>query len=133
MAFCLRETCGIVHYKTAISNLSFLAPCVLLADLFLLLWCEVVLDIEPSANLLRCFALLDVVRDSFAREVEQGLDVEVVSRQDEREQRVVVNLDELSVPGVLLLLLGLLVLVVVGAVLEDELQDVALHSWEWDG
>ena len=55
------------------------------------------------------------------------------THQNKREERVVVDLDKLLVPSVLLLLLGLLVLGVVVAVLEDELEDVALDSWEWDG
>lgn len=59
------------------SRLAVLGPLVLTADLVLLLGCEVVLDVEGLADLIRRLAL-DHVGDRLATNVEEGLDVEVV-------------------------------------------------------
>ena len=70
---------------------SLLAPRILALHLLLLLRREVVLDVEPNANLLGRLAL-DLVRNGLAGQVKQGLDVQVVRRQDQVEERLVVNL-----------------------------------------
>jgi hypothetical protein len=54
-----------------------LSPLVLAADLVLLLWCEVVLNVECLADLLGALSL-DHVGHGLATNVEKGLDVEVV-------------------------------------------------------
>lgn len=58
-------------------HLAILGPLVLAADLVLLLWCEIVLNVEGLADLLWRLAL-DHVCDGLAADVEKGLDVEVV-------------------------------------------------------
>ena len=70
---------------------SLLAPRILALHLLLLLRREVVLDVEPNANLLGRLAL-DLVRNGLAGQVKQGLDVQVVRRQDQVEERLVINL-----------------------------------------
>ena len=78
-------------------HLAILSPLVLTADLILLLGREVVLDIERLANLLRRLAL-DHVGDGLAADVQQGLDVHVVGREDDLEEHLLVHLHELLVP-----------------------------------
>lgn len=56
-----------------------LSPLVLPADLVLLLGCEVVLDVERLADLLRRLAL-DHVGNGFTTDVQECLDVKVVGR-----------------------------------------------------
>merc|ERR1712129_583449 len=97
----------------AAQSSSLLAPGILALHLLLLLRREVVLDVEPNADLLGRLAL-DLVRDGLACQVKQRLDVQVVRRQDQVEERLVVNLDKVFVPNGLLvlgkaLLLGLVV------------------------
>ena len=76
--------------------LSLKSPLVLLADLRLLLGCEIILDVKNLADLLRSL-VLDHVGNSLASKVEQSLDVEVVCSQDEVEEGGLVDLDELGV------------------------------------
>ena len=76
--------------------LSLKSPLVLLADLRLLLGCEIILDVKNLADLLRSL-VLDHVGNSLASKVEQSLDVEVVCSQDEVEEGGPVDLDKLSV------------------------------------
>ena len=93
--------------------LTVLSPLVLAADLILLLWCEVVLDVEGLADLLWRLAL-DHVRDCLAANIEQRLDVHVVCGEDDLEQHLLVHLHELLVPvldvGGLLAGIGVIVL-----------------------
>lgn len=56
---------------------SLLSPLVFTADLILLLGGEVILNVEGLANLLGGLSL-DHVGDSFAADVEQSLDIEIV-------------------------------------------------------
>ena len=60
-----------------------LAPGVLLANLLLLLWSEVILDVESAANLFWRFSL-DHVGDSLAGDIEKSLDIEIVSGLEKR-------------------------------------------------
>lgn len=62
--------------------LAVLGPLVLSPDLFLLLGCEVVGDVEGLADLLGRLAL-DHVGHGLAADVKQGLDVHVVCRLGE--------------------------------------------------
>ena len=77
--------------RAAAQSSALLAPGILALHLLLLLRREVVLDVEPNANLLGRLAL-DLVRNGLAGQVKQRLDVQVVRRQDQVEQRLVVNL-----------------------------------------
>merc|ERR1740130_2328394 len=86
----------------AAQSSSLLAPGILALHL-LLLRREVVLDVEPNADLLGRLAL-DLVRNGLACQVKQRLDVQVVRRQDQVEERLVVNLDKVLVPNGLLVL-----------------------------
>lgn len=79
------------------AHLAVLSPLVLAADLLLLLWCEVIRDVECLANLLWGFAL-DHVGDSLAADVQESLDVKVVGGKDDLEKHLLVNLHELLVP-----------------------------------
>ena len=75
----------------AAKSSSLLAPGILALHLLLLLRREVVLDVEPNANLLGRLAL-DLVSHRLAGQVKQRLDVQVVRRQDQVEERLIVNL-----------------------------------------
>jgi hypothetical protein len=114
------------------------APLVLLPHLSLLLWCEVVLDVKRLANLLGGFAL-DHVGDCFTREVEQGLDVEVVCSENEFEQSGLVNFAEILIPNrdivssfVVLLLIArhTWIVHVMPTVLDHLLQNLASDVWQ---
>lgn len=85
------------------------APAVLLADLFLVLGREVVLDAKRGAYLVGRLAV-DHVGHRLAREVEQGLDVKVVGGEDEVEQRRLLHVAERLVPRADLVLLLLVLL-----------------------
>jgi hypothetical protein len=76
---------------------AILGPLVLAADLVLLFWGEVVLDIERLADLLWRLAL-DHIRDRLAPDVEQRLDVHVVCSEDDLKQHLLVDLHELLIP-----------------------------------
>lgn len=58
-------------------HLAVLGPLVFAADLVLLFWCEVVLDVEGLADLLWGLAL-DHVGNGLTTDIEKRLDVEVV-------------------------------------------------------
>ena len=79
------------------TRLPVLSPLVLTANLLLLLRREVVLNIERLANLLRALPL-DHVRDRLAPNIQQRLDVEVVRREDDLKQHLLVDLHELLIP-----------------------------------
>ena len=70
---------------------SLLAPGILALHFLLLLRREVVLDVKPYADLLGRLAL-NLVRNRLAGQVKQRLDVQVVRRQDQVEERLVINL-----------------------------------------
>ena len=107
---------------------ALITPRVFPLDLLLLLWCEVVFDVESGADLLRRLAL-DLISDRLAREVEKRLDVEVVCGEDEIEEGLVVNVDELLVPlgGLVLGDLLLIRLVVVLAILDHLDEDLRVN------
>merc|ERR1719220_2530698 len=86
-----------IRSRRAFVELGVLAPAVLLANLRLLLWCEVVDDVELFADLLSVLAL-DHGRHLGASEVQQALDVQVVRREDELEEDLLLDVDILSVP-----------------------------------
>merc|ERR1740130_2143812 len=79
------------HSTAAMRRSSLLAPRILALDLLLLLRREVVLNVEPNANLLGCLAL-NLVRNGLASQVKQRLDIQVVGRQDQVEEGLVINL-----------------------------------------
>ena len=56
---------------------SLLSPFVFTANLILLFWSEIVLDVEGFADLLGGFAF-DHVGDGLAPNVEKGFDVEII-------------------------------------------------------
>lgn len=58
---------------------------------------EVVGDVERLADLIGRLAL-DHVRDRLAADVEECLDVEIVRRQDDLEEHLLVHLHELLIP-----------------------------------
>mmetsp|Transcript_1240 Transcript_1240/g.5085 ORF Transcript_1240/g.5085 Transcript_1240/m.5085 type:complete len:212 (-) Transcript_1240:64-699(-) len=107
-------------------------PLVLPPHLLLLLRGKVVPDVERLANLLRSLAL-DHVRHGHARQVQEGLDVQVVGSQDELEEGGLVDLDELRVEVLILLRFALLLLRVVLAVVDHLLQDLGGNVGERDG
>lgn len=74
----------------------FKRPLVLLANFFLFLWREVVLDVESLANFRRRLPF-DHVRDGLAAQIEQILDVQVVRRQDELKQRRLIDLHVIQI------------------------------------
>lgn len=114
------------------AHLAILSPLVLATNLLLLLWREVVLNVERLADFLRRLAL-DHVGDCLAADIEQSLDVEVVCSEDDLEEHLLVDLHVLLVPlvdvGGLLAGVGVVVIarwwvgLVVLAPLEDLLQD----------
>lgn len=114
------------------SRLTVLSPLVLAADLVLLFWGEVVLDVEGLADLLWRLAL-DHVCDGLAADIEEGLNVHVVRGEDDLEEHLLVDLHKLLVPvldvGRLLSGVGVVVLgwrgvvLVVGAPLEHLAED----------
>jgi len=122
------------HVQRNLKSL-LLAPFVLLADLLLLAGREIVLDVEGLPDLLRGLAL-DEVGHSLAGYVQQSLDVEIVSGQNELEEGSLVSLQELRVPrrdvvGALLLVLIVLgqgrVVLVVGGPLDHLLENGSVH------
>ena len=64
--------------KTARSCL-LLGPFIFTADLILLLWCEIILNVECLSDLLRRLSL-DHIRDGFAANVKEGFDVKIICR-----------------------------------------------------
>merc|ERR1712159_955726 len=72
-------------------------PLVLPAHFLLFLRGEVVLDVERLPDLLGALSS-DHVRDRVTREVQELLDVQVVGRQDELEERTLVYLDKIVLP-----------------------------------
>lgn len=95
---------GYEHAALAFLNLlemedghSLFGPLVLTPNLLLLLFGEVILDVERLTNLLWGL-VLDHVCDGLAADVEQGLDVEVVGREDDLKEHLLVNLHELLIP-----------------------------------
>jgi len=78
--------------------LLLLAPFVLLANLLLFGRSEVVLDVERLSDFVGGLAL-DHVRDGFAGDIQQPLNVEVIGSEDEFEQGALVDFEELDVPG----------------------------------
>ena len=102
---------------------------------------EIVLNVEELADLLDAL-VLDERGDLGAGELEQGLDVEVVGGHDELKQNLLLQVDELSIPGINhgghvsgsegLLDFGRLVVFEVGAELDDLLEDRALHVGQRD-
>lgn len=108
------------------SSSLLLAPLVLLADLRLLLLREVVLDVKGLADLLGGLAL-DHIGHRLARDIQQSLDIQIVSGQNQFKERALVHLQELLVPHgdiirtllpVLVVLWGRGVVLVVGAPLD---------------
>lgn len=79
------------------SRLTVLSPLVFATDLILLLWGEVILNVESLPNLFWRLAL-DHVRNSLAPNVKKGLDVHVVGGEDDLKKHLLVNLHELLVP-----------------------------------
>ena len=80
------------------SSEGFLGPLVLLHDLCLFLWGEIVLNVKEFANLGNG-AVLDQTGDLGAGKLEQGLDIEVVGSQDQLEEDLLVKVHKLGVPG----------------------------------
>jgi hypothetical protein len=114
-------------------RLAVLSPLVLAADLVLLLWGEVVLNVERLADFLGGLAF-DHVGHGLAAHVEERLDIHVVGSEDDLEQHLLVDLHELLVPllnvggflaRVRVVVLGRSgVVLVLGAPLEHLLEDV---------
>jgi len=121
-------------------TLTLLAPLVLLTNLLLLLRCEVVLDVEGLPDLFWGLAL-DHVGHGLAGEVKEGLDVEIVGRENELEEGRLVNIAELLVPRINIVLLIVLLVVRLGgrildgvlAIVNNLLKDLAAHIVERDG
>merc|ERR1719295_401402 len=80
------------------SSLFLFAPFILLADLFLLAWSEIVLDIESLANFLRCLSL-DHVGNSLTGHIQLTLDVHVVCSNDQFKKCSLISFEKLSIPG----------------------------------
>ena len=130
----------ILHHRVSrrTCHLAVLSPLVLTTDLILLLWREIVLDVERLTDLLRRLAL-DHVRHGLAADVKQSLDVHVVGREDDLEEHLLVDLHELLIPlfdvGGLLARVGVVVLgwrwvvLVVLAPLEDFAEDWLGDLW----
>jgi hypothetical protein len=72
-------------------RLSFLAPFIFLSDLFFFFWGEIVLNVEGLADFFGSLSF-NHVGNGLAGEVQERLDVQVVSSQDELEQGGLVNL-----------------------------------------
>merc|ERR1711862_199418 len=79
-------------------GLHLLSPLVLLPHLFLLAWCKIVLNTEGFSDLLGGLAF-DHVGHGLARYIQQTLDIQIISSEDELEQSALVYLQEVSVPG----------------------------------
>jgi len=77
--------------------LAILGPLILTADLVLLLWGKVVLDVEGLADLLGRLAL-DHVRNGLAANVEKSFDVKVIGSQYDLKEHFLVNLHVLHIP-----------------------------------
>jgi hypothetical protein len=69
--------------QTRSARLAILGPLVLAADLILLLWGEVILDVEGLSDLLWGFAL-DHVGHGLAADVQEGFDIQVVGSLDDQ-------------------------------------------------
>lgn len=117
-----------------------LAPGVLLADLLFLLWSEVVLDVECTADLFWRLSL-DHVGNSLAGDIEKSLDVQIVGSQDKLEESSLVDLKELDIPAgdvvssllaIVLIIAWSSVVVVVLAPANDLSQDRSSHILDWD-
>ena len=78
-------------------RLGLFTPLVLLPDLCLLLGGEVVGDVEGLADVLGGLAL-DHASDGGAGEVEKGLDVHVVSSEDELKEDLLLDANKVGVP-----------------------------------
>merc|ERR1719507_1305938 len=119
------------------------SPCsVLLPDLRLLLRCKVVHDVELLADLLRVLPL-DHGRHLRAGEVQETLDVQIVSRQDNLKEHLLLDVDVLGIPlrhsaldevRALKRLLNLLrrIVLVVLAIVDDLAQNRRLHIRQGD-
>lgn len=79
------------------AHLAVLGPLVLATDLLLLLWSEVVRNVEGLTDLLWRLAL-DHVGDGLAADVEERLDIKVVGGEDDFEEHLLVDLHKLLVP-----------------------------------
>ena len=110
------------------NNCSLEGPLVLPPHFLLLLWGEIVLDVERLPDFLRRLAL-DHVGHRHASEVQQGLDVEVVGSKDELEQRGLVHIGEFGVEHLDVFLTGVVLLAGLGvelAVLDDHCEDLCV-------
>merc|ERR1712059_61925 len=82
---------------TQLIKLLLLAPLIFLPHLLLLAGGEVVLDIEGLPDLLGSFTL-NHVGDGLACDVQQPLDVQVISSQDELEKCALIHLEKVCIP-----------------------------------
>nr|GMD85594.1 hypothetical protein Iba_chr14aCG25870 [Ipomoea batatas] len=93
---------GIVLVFVLITTSNFTSlkcPSILPSDLFLLLGCEVIFDVECFADLLWCLPL-DHISNSLTGKIQQALDVEI-------KERCLVNFDEIGVKGLEIIITGL--------------------------
>merc|ERR1719350_2372350 len=80
-----------------IGRLSVLTPTVLFSHLSLLLWREVVDDVELLPDFFSVFAL-DHAGNLRTCQVQEALDLELVRRQDNLEQHLLFNVDKVAIP-----------------------------------
>ena len=119
----------------------FLGPLVLVHNLSLLLWGEIILDVEIISDLRNGHAL-DNGGDLGARELKERLDVHEVGGGDQFEKDLLLEVDEIGkvlidniaqvAASQWLIDLWWSILVDILAVLDDLLQDWLLHGWQWD-
>ena len=119
--------------------LAVLSPLVLAADLLLLLWGEVVGNVEGLADLLWGLSL-DHIGDGLAADVKESLDVKIIGGKDDLKEHLLVDLHELLIPlldiGGLLAGVGIIlgvswwVAAVMLAPLEDLSQNGLVHLRE---
>merc|ERR1719464_2004021 len=98
--FSVQQQQQILYYRfwlCDVSGLAVLGPFVLGAHGLLLLGAEVVLDVEPLPNLFGRLSL-DHRRHFGARQIQQRLNVHVIRRQNQLEQRLLIPLHEVGIP-----------------------------------
>jgi hypothetical protein len=76
---------------------SLLAPFVLLSDLRLLFWRKVVADVKGGSDFLRRLSL-DHAGDGRTGQIQQGLDVHVIGRQDEFKENDLFDIAKVGIP-----------------------------------
>jgi len=80
-------------------SLAVLTPLILLADLFLFLGAEIVLDIEELADFFGALTL-DDIGDRFAGNIKELVDIKIVGSKDELKDSIEVDFAELLIPRI---------------------------------